>query len=82
MAIDEALAWVSSLCVAEEDDECRRAGAFSGAMRESSSESLTSEQLEIAGEVLKELRERLQFLMNVGPALPHAGPPCAHAFRR
>jgi excinuclease ABC subunit A len=66
MAIDEALTWVSTLCVAEGDDECRRASALADAMSESPSETLTSEQLEIAGEVLKELRERLQFLMNVG----------------
>src|SRR5262249_60601956 len=29
-------------------------------------EPLTAEQLEIAGEVLKEIRDRLQFMLNVG----------------
>jgi excinuclease ABC subunit A len=53
LSIAEALDWVHGLYSAAP------AGA-DGALR------LTHEELEIAGEVLKEIRERLQFMLNVG----------------
>lgn len=57
MSIDEAFAWVTSLYNATTND---------GSVHRASSSPLTPEQLEIAGEVLKEIRERLQFMLNVG----------------
>jgi excinuclease ABC subunit A len=63
MAIDEAYYWVSGL----------RGQPVQGnghlppvAISQDPSSRLTSEQLEIAGEVLKEIRDRLQFMLNVG----------------
>ncbi len=53
MAIDEANAWVMGLQRSEP------AGS-------ESADALNREQLEIAGEVLKEIRDRLQFMLNVG----------------
>ncbi len=53
LAIDEAYAWVNGLYQAE--------GSGSN-----SAPPLTPEQLEIGGEVLKEIRDRLQFMLNVG----------------
>jgi excinuclease ABC subunit A len=75
MAIDEAFAWVCRLAGDEGQktkDERRRTKdenllsemGSSFVVRPSS--SLTAEQLEIAGEVLKEIRDRLQFMLNVG----------------
>jgi excinuclease ABC subunit A len=52
MAIDEALAWVKSLAQTSEVSE--------------NLGGLNTEQLEIAGQVLKEIRDRLQFMLNVG----------------
>ncbi len=52
MAIDETLAWVKSLAQTSEVSE--------------NLGGLNSEQLEIAGQVLKEIRDRLQFMLNVG----------------
>ena len=56
MPIDRALDWVKKLYTAK-----RTQSPGPGAP-----ESLTSEQLEIAAEVLKEIRDRLQFMLNVG----------------
>ena len=53
MPIDEALAWIKALYSTK-----RTHPGEDGA--------LTEEQLEIAGEVLKEVRDRLQFMLNVG----------------
>jgi len=53
MPIDEALAWVKGLYFA------KRTHSDEGL-------TLTGEQFEIAGEVLKEIRDRLQFMLNVG----------------
>jgi excinuclease ABC subunit A len=55
MAIDEALEWVLGL------HEEGMAGTAAVSQRR-----LTPEQFEIAGEVLKEIRDRLQFMLNVG----------------
>jgi excinuclease ABC subunit A len=55
MAIDEALEWVLGLY------EEGMAGTAAVSQRR-----LTPEQFEIAGEVLKEIRDRLQFMLNVG----------------
>jgi excinuclease ABC subunit A len=52
MAIDEAFAWVT--------------GLFNGATHDEKPHALSREQLEIASEVLKEIRDRLQFMLNVG----------------
>ncbi len=57
MAIDEAFTWVNGLY------EGTTAGP--GGM-DVEALSLLPEQLEIAGEVLKEVRDRLQFMLNVG----------------
>jgi excinuclease ABC subunit A len=53
LSIGEAYAWTVALSSGEED-----APAGSGV--------LGSDELEIAGEVLKEIRERLRFMLNVG----------------
>ena len=73
MSIAEAYAWVERLY-----------GGFgdSSASDQSDDSALTGEQFEIAGEVLKEIRDRLRFMLNVGLRLPHARPPRAHALRR
>ena len=55
LSIEEALSWVERLC----PDQSAAEPAASEAL-------LTAEQMEIAEEVLKEIRERLRFLMNVG----------------
>jgi len=52
MSIEEAYRWVEALRHPEEG--------------EGASEGLSAEQMEIAAEVLKEIRERLRFLLNVG----------------
>ncbi len=52
MSIEEALAWVNGLGT-------RRS-------REAGEQALTVEQFQIAEEVLKEIRDRLQFMLNVG----------------
>ncbi len=52
MAIGEAYAW--ALALSEGDDDAAGAVALSG------------EEMEIAGEILKEIRERLRFMLNVG----------------
>jgi excinuclease ABC subunit A len=54
LSIAEALEWVHRLYSAARDDE------------DDAVALLTREELEIAGEVLKEIRERLQFMLNVG----------------
>ena len=45
-------------------------------------EHLTKQKNEIARAILKEIRERLGFLVNVGLELPDAEPHRRHAFRR
>ncbi|HSJ54630.1 MAG TPA: excinuclease ABC subunit UvrA, partial [Anaerolineae bacterium] len=52
ISIEDALAWVNSLGTRKS----RKAGH----------EGLTAEQFQIAEEVLKEIRDRLQFMLNVG----------------
>ena len=45
--------------------------------------NLTEKQKQIGGQIMKEIRNRLQFLQSVGLRLPHAGPvrraPCPAA---
>ncbi len=53
MSIGEAYTWMLALSAG--DDEASSASA-----------TLSGDQLEIAGEVLKEIRERLRFMLNVG----------------
>jgi len=55
VSVDQALAWVESLWP-----------AHGTAGRDPQQQPLTAEQLLIAGEVLKEIRDRLQFMLNVG----------------
>ena len=43
---------------------------------------LTPKQNEIAGRILKEIRDRLTFLVDVGPRIPDAGARLRHAVRR
>jgi excinuclease ABC subunit A len=52
MSIAEAAAWVEAL--------------FAGGAGADDGSTLSREQLEIAGEVLKEIRDRLRFMLNVG----------------
>ncbi len=65
MAIDEAFAWVTKLHKPEMRD-LELAIKVNGKSPISSLQSLTEEQFEIAEEVLKEIRDRLQFMLNVG----------------
>ncbi len=76
MAIDEAFAWIKSLYdgpngeprpVRSGPDGPPRSAKdlVPSAIRHKPS-PLTREQLEIAGEILKEIRDRLQFMLNVG----------------
>lgn len=58
MAIDEAFAWATGLYGGATGDASR--------FPQPSPSPLTPEQLEIGGEVLKEIRARLQFMLNVG----------------
>ncbi|MCL4505288.1 MAG: excinuclease ABC subunit UvrA [Chloroflexi bacterium] len=75
MAIDEAYAWVVGLYGGPEPEYGSQSGdnhAPSIYQRPSSNghrsrvEPLTGEKLQIAGEVLKEIRDRLRFMLNVG----------------
>ncbi len=67
MAIDQALEWINNLYhgptanLRPPSTNNRRPPVV-----DSVSTALTAEQLEIAGEVLKEIRDRLQFMLNVG----------------
>jgi excinuclease ABC subunit A len=58
MPINQALEWVKGLYLAPGTHVMPDAGI--------APQPLTGEQLEIAGEVLKEIRDRLQFMLNVG----------------
>jgi len=64
MAIDEAYAWVISLFNGTINNATQTED--SSLVLRPASHTLTPEQLEIAGEVLKEIRDRLQFMLNVG----------------
>ncbi len=73
MAIDEAYAWITRLYEPAKQTghgltQMNTDKKISVNPRSSASDSspLTPEQLEIAGEVLKEIRDRLQFMLNVG----------------
>ena len=80
MSIDDAYAWVVALyggtnAQSTAPDEGRKtngSGPSSSVVRPSSNghsapvEPLTGEKLQIAGEVLKEIRDRLSFMLNVG----------------
>jgi len=72
MAIDEAYAWVVGLNGGEEREEIGDARLGIATPRTLTSghavsvEALTGEKLQIAGEVLKEIRDRLRFMLNVG----------------
>ena len=69
MAIDEAYAWVTGLYEGAHRGEQSNSSFFSNtpsSAHHAPVESLTAEQFEIAGEVLKEIRDRLQFMLNVG----------------
>jgi len=63
MAIDQALAWVKRLETFEVSRRIEDVRIFDSPR---DLEGLTAEQLEIAGQVLKEIRDRLQFMLNVG----------------
>ncbi len=65
MAIDEAFAWVTKLHKPETRD-WKLEIKVNGNSPLSNLQSLTEEQFEIAEEVLKEIRDRLQFMLNVG----------------
>jgi excinuclease ABC subunit A len=60
MAIDEAYGWVTALF-----DGKTEGGGHNTNGRQPRA-ALTEEQLEIASEILKEIRDRLQFMLNVG----------------
>ena len=74
LAIDEAFAWVVGLSKKEEIGDRRLEIKSNGQSPISqpqvanlqSPDSLNEEQFEIAEEVLKEIRDRLQFMLNVG----------------
>ena len=68
LSICDALDWVEGLAHPGPDSagsSASRLGCNEGTAP-SASEALTSEQLAIAEEVLKEIRDRLQFMLNVG----------------
>ncbi|MCA9947599.1 MAG: hypothetical protein KC449_29165, partial [Anaerolineales bacterium] len=69
MAIDEAYEWVVGLGKLKTKGDWRLETGTNGHSAQSSLSSLQSlnaEQFEIAEEVLKEIRDRLQFMLNVG----------------
>ena len=75
MSIDDAYAWVVALYGGRTNDEGQMTNdpnRSSSVVRPSSNghavpvEPLTGEKLQIAGEVLKEIRDRLSFMLNVG----------------
>jgi excinuclease ABC subunit A len=76
MTISEALLWVERLIEGPADDQGRKNNFEDSAssstdyrlLGEKTTEvvPLSAEQLEIAGEVLKEIRDRLRFMLNVG----------------
>jgi len=59
LSIRDTLAWVDSLCPDGHEDECGHNG-------EGPTVGLNAEQLVIGEEIIKEIRGRLDFLMNVG----------------
>jgi excinuclease ABC subunit A len=67
MAIDEAYTWVTHLYDGTTNDQRSVAGVPDLPSTVTRLPSpLTAEQLEIATEILKEIRDRLQFMLNVG----------------
>ncbi|MEJ2747199.1 MAG: excinuclease ABC subunit UvrA, partial [Anaerolineae bacterium] len=71
MAIDEAYEWVVALSRGEKIDDLRlkikeNGTAIINHQLSIINQSLTAAQFEIAEEVLKEIRDRLQFMLNVG----------------
>ncbi|MEZ4590419.1 MAG: excinuclease ABC subunit UvrA [Chloroflexota bacterium] len=69
LAIDEAFEWVQSLSQKQETRDWRLETNRNGKTPVSNLQSpisLNEEQFEIAEEVLKEIRDRLQFMLNVG----------------
>jgi excinuclease ABC subunit A len=68
MSVGEALAWVESLWPEENRQAGKSTGEASraGNARSNLQQPLTAEQFLIAEEVLKEIHERLQFMLNVG----------------
>jgi excinuclease ABC subunit A len=64
MAIDEAYAWVVGL--SRHASPAMRHPSANGSHMTHDALRLTDEQFEIAEEVLKEIRDRLQFMLNVG----------------
>ncbi|MCP4357326.1 MAG: excinuclease ABC subunit UvrA [Chloroflexi bacterium] len=66
LAIDEAHTWIMNLyCQSEIGDQRLEIGR-NGQSSISNLQSLNEEQFEIGEEVLKEIRDRLQFMLNVG----------------
>jgi excinuclease ABC subunit A len=63
MAIDEAYYWVTALCGQPAQGNGHLPPVV---ISQDANSRLTPEQLEIAVEVLKEIRDRLQFMLNVG----------------
>jgi excinuclease ABC subunit A len=68
LSICDALAWVESLWPASEGQtgQAREAIGCRGPETAAGDHGLTAEQFAIAEEVLKEVRDRLQFMLNVG----------------
>jgi excinuclease ABC subunit A len=69
LSICDALAWVESLWPAGQNTQVSRAADQIGCADHESqitNHELTAEQFQIAEEVLKEIRDRLQFMLNVG----------------
>ena len=76
LAIDEAHQWITNLSAAKNMPFSANGHSQNGSSKNGKSpisqsqianlQSLTEEEFEIAEEVLKEIRERLQFMLNVG----------------
>jgi excinuclease ABC subunit A len=72
MSIDDAYRWVVGLYGGDVAQMQTRDGSMPSALRRNGNghhaqvEPLTGEKLQIAGEVLKEIRDRLRFMLNVG----------------
>ena len=63
LAIDEAYDWIMSLSAGQKHTFSGNGASHNGATMPP---ALTEEQFEIGEEVLKEIRDRLQFMLNVG----------------
>jgi excinuclease ABC subunit A len=66
LSICDALAWVEGLWPGGQTDRTATQIGCAEDVRQNTQPTLTAEQFQIAEEVLKEIRERLQFMLNVG----------------